>query len=71
MIITDVPEGPAKQGGIEPGDVIVALDGKPVNNFRQFRSVLWVFEPDQQIVASVIRGSQPLELSVTLGRLPD
>ena len=71
VIITDVPEGPAKQGGIEPGDVIVALDGKPVNNFRQFRSVLWVFQPDQQIVVSVIRGSQPLEFSVALGRLPD
>ena len=71
VIITDVPEGPAKQGGIEPGDVIVALDGKPVNNFRQFRSVLWVFQPDQQIVVSVIRGSQPLVFSVALGRLPD
>lgn len=37
VILSDVtPKGSAEAAGLEPGDVVLALDGKPMENARQF-----------------------------------
>ena len=33
-LVTDVPEGPAREGGIEVGDVITSFDGVDVDDTR-------------------------------------
>ncbi len=65
------PDGPAAEAGIQPGDLIVKLGGKPVENRVQARQAICDFKPDQEVEIEIRRGEEPHKLAVTLGRLPE
>ncbi len=62
-------EGPAKQGGLQPGDVIVALDGQPLRSIDAFADAIGKRSPGDTVRLTVLRGSAGLvhEVEVTLG----
>jgi serine protease DegQ len=71
VLITGVLQnGPASKGGIRPGDVIVQVAGKPVNNTVQLLSAVAALKPATPAVVSVQRGDQSLSLSVTVAQRP-
>ena len=53
------------------GDLIIAVDGQPVQTFAELNSYL-VFHtsPDQSIQLTVLRGSQKMDISLTLAETP-
>ena len=67
-MVTDVPDGPAKDAGMKAGDVITSFDGQPVADTRGL--VKRVAEaPSGEAVDVVVQRSDGEEtLSVTLGR---
>ncbi|WP_092500213.1 DegQ family serine endoprotease [Meinhardsimonia xiamenensis] len=67
-LVTDVPEGPAKQAGIEPGDVIVAFDGEEVDNTRELVTLVGDSEVGKTVRVTVWRDGKTRTLAVTLGR---
>jgi adenylate cyclase len=56
--------------GINLGDVIVELQGKPVLDTEHIQDLLASAKVNEKIVTTVIRGGAPLELSITLGERP-
>ena len=40
-LVTDVPEGPAKSGGLKSGDVIIEFDGKKIKDTRELVKNSW------------------------------
>ena len=62
--------GPADQGGIKGGDVIVGFDGVKIDNIYDYTYALRSRKPGQSVRIMIKRGTQSLELSVTLGRRP-
>lgn len=47
--------GAAKAVGVEPGDVIVAVDGRPVKDYSDLRSTLWNKLPGDRVRLAVRR----------------
>jgi S1-C subfamily serine protease len=78
-LVEVTPGSPADQAGLqaadpttgEGGDLIVAIDGQPIQNFGDLNSYL-VFhtQPGQTIQLSVLRGGQQITLQLTLGTRP-
>lgn len=66
VIITGVLQnGPAAQGGIRPGDVIMAVDGNPVRNVSQLLTAVAALKPGKPAPLKVLRGDGPVDISVT------
>ncbi len=57
MVVKDIPsdDSPAKAAGIEPGDIIVAVDGKPVEYVGQLQQVIGFRKPGDVVKVEVAR----------------
>ena len=47
--------------------MIVAVDGKPIKTPDDFLTVVEAKQPGQQVVITVIRGGQQVDVPLTLG----
>ena len=69
VIITGVLQnGPAAQGGIRPGDVILAVAGQPVGNVSQLLTAVAALKPGVPAPLKVLRGDGSVEIEVTPGK---
>ena len=79
VILSDVaPEGPAARAGLRAGDLVLTLDGKRMENGRQFRINLYTRGVGQSVTIEVQRGDarhsakvQIVEREGDAGRLTD
>lgn len=67
-LVTDVPPGPAAEGGIESGDVILSFDGKDVPDTRELVRMVGNAPVGQTVRVVVFREGGTVTLKVTLGR---
>ncbi len=59
VILADVhPSGPAAEAGLEPGDVVVSLDDKPMENGRQLRVNVYQRRIGERVNLEIIRGTE-------------
>ena len=67
-LITDVPEGPAKEAGLLSGDVIISFDGKEVKDTRALVKQVGNTAVGKAVRVLVFREGATKTLLVTLGR---
>jgi serine protease Do len=67
-LITDVPEGPSKEAGLEAGDVITSFDGSEVTDTRELVRLVGNTTVGKAVRVIVIREGKSETLKVTLGR---
>lgn len=67
-MVTDVPEGPAREAGMRAGDVITSFGGDPVEDTRGLVRRVAEAPAGEPVEVVVQRQDGPATLSVTLGR---
>lgn len=80
-VLEVTPGSPADQAGLvgadsgttvpTGGDLIIAIDGQPVNDFAEFMGYLLTYkEPGETVVITAIRDGEELELDLVLEKRP-
>ena len=64
-LVVEDAQGRAAEAGIQPGDVVLSVDGTPVQSVEQLRKM--VHEHDKQIALLIQRGDARIFVPVTLG----
>ena len=71
VLITQVERGgPADKAGVKLGDVLLAVDDKPVTDTTGMLNMIAALQPGQQARLKVMRNQSESELPVTIGRRP-
>jgi S1-C subfamily serine protease len=66
------PDSPADQAGLEPGDMIVAVDGQTVNQEHNLSDLIGMHAPGDSVTLTVERpGEEAREVTVTLAENPN
>ena len=65
------PESPAAKAGVQAGDVILTLDGKPVDDMESFRYRLATQQVGAPVTFVIVRQGQRYEVSVRLAPPPE
>ena len=67
VVAQDFTSGsPAERAGMRQGDVIVAVDAKPIQRVGQFQRVIAGYHPGDQVTLDVIRYGDRRQVKVTL-----
>ncbi len=64
------PKGPAEGAGVLMGDVIVAVDGKPVGYSGQLQQRIAERRPGDRVTLTLYRGRKAIEIPVRLSEAP-
>lgn len=71
-LVTEVTkDSPAARAGLLTGDVVTALNDKPVLNRDELRLLVSQLAPGTKAALHIVRESKPVALEVTLGQLND
>jgi putative serine protease PepD len=65
--VTSVPDGPAKQAGLRPGDVIVRLNNRVIGDAVDLIALVRKLPPGTKASLVYTRGGRPATTSITLG----
>ncbi|MEM1038217.1 MAG: Do family serine endopeptidase [Pseudomonadota bacterium] len=66
--VTDVPDGPAKDAGMETNDIIVRFDGVEIEDTRELVRIVGNSPVGKEVPVVVLRDGRTETLTVTLGR---
>ena len=61
---------PAREGGMEAGDIIVEYNGQETREMRKFRFMIAESMVGEEVMFTVIRRGERKKLAVTIGRMP-
>ena len=65
-----VPDGPAADAGIRDGDIILTLEGQPIDVEHPLNASLSQFAPGQTVTLEILRDGERQNVDVTLGTRP-
>jgi Do/DeqQ family serine protease len=71
VLITGVlRDGPAASGGVQPGDVVVRIDGKAVGNTAELLNTVAALRPGTTTSVALQRGERALEVDLKVAQRP-
>ncbi len=71
IVVGDVtPNSPAQHSGIERGDILLELNGKPVTDSNSLRMTISMMAPGSSINLKVVRNGSEHDMTVKLAEMP-
>jgi serine protease DegQ len=65
-----VRNGPADKGGMKPGDILLSVEGKTVNDTNDMLNLIAQLPPGEKATMRVLRKSRETDLAITVGKRP-
>jgi putative serine protease PepD len=70
--IVEVHAGtPAEEAGLQPGDVVVAADGRSIDAPEELTGLIAAKDPGDELELELVRDGETVTVTVTLGERPD
>jgi serine protease Do len=66
-----IPGAPASKAGVQAGDIVVGVNGKPVEGSSSLTRAVSAIRPGGKVKLEVLRGGKKTELVVTVDKRPD
>jgi serine protease Do len=70
LVAKVLPDGPATEAGIQPGDIIVEFNGKQVSTSSDLPPMVGNAKVGDRVPVKVIRNGNSISLEMTIGELP-
>ena len=70
VVLSLAPQGPAEQGGILVGDILLELEGLPLRDVGDLQSTLGGDRIGQQVRIGLVRGGERIESNITPAERP-
>lgn len=71
-LVTEVlKNSPAEKGGLKPEDIIVKMDGKPIESLAALRNTIFLAKPGAIKTFTVWRNNQQTDIKVEIGHLEE
>jgi S1-C subfamily serine protease len=68
FVLRVTSEGPAERAGLQPGDLILAVNGKAVNGLADFYRKVWALgNAGVDVSLGILRGTQIRDITVQSG----
>lgn len=64
MVVSVLRGSPAENAGLKPGDVIIAVNGKPIVGGAQFRALVGLVRPGDSVTLEVLRNGERIQAAV-------
>lgn len=64
------PDSAAENAGIQTGDVLVAVDGKPIGSGNELRNIIGLMRPGDAVEIELVRDGRRMTLPAVLGMRP-
>jgi serine protease Do len=72
ILVSDVaPDGPAARAGLQRGDVITSIDGKPADDVGHFRNLVASAAPGTKTRLVILRDGREQTIEAEIGEAPD
>ena len=62
--------GPADAGGVRPGDILLAVNGRAVADSASLLNLIAALKPGDEARLTVARKQQSMDLKIQVGRRP-
>jgi C-terminal processing protease CtpA/Prc len=70
VIAAVIPDTPAEMSGLEPGDIIIAIDGETITTAAQVRELMTTKQVGQRLVVDIYRNGLVHKLGVDAAPIP-
>jgi serine protease Do len=64
------PDSPAQRAGLQPGDIITAVNGEPVRAPRDLARAIGATQPDRDVRLTVVRDGRERQITATVASNP-
>ncbi len=71
LVASVTAKGPAEAAGLQPGDVVLSFDGKPVDDMRHLPRLVAETPVNKQVAVTVWRKRKETSLEVKVGKLDE
>jgi serine protease Do len=71
LVQTVSPGMPAAEAGVQKGDIIVAIDGRPVSSSEEVVRIISAKDPGSKVRLTIFRGGKEMHFTANLGDRPD